>query len=369
MPICSEIIAVLESLAPRYYQESYDNSGLLTGSPSAEVTGILCTLDVTEKVVEEAIQHQCNLIIAHHPLIFGGIKHLRPDNYVSKTLIHAIKNDIAIYAIHTNLDNILNGVSGKMASVIGLQNVKILSGKKNTLAKLQTFVPVSHAEAVRTALFSAGAGGIGKYDECSFNTTGTGSFRGLEGTNPYVGESGKRHYEEEIKIEVVFPFPLQNQLLKALKASHPYEEVAVDILPLLNEHPGIGSGVIGELPVAMGKNEFLAMIADKFKAQGIRYTNGPETIKKLAVCGGAGSFLIPTALAAGADAYLTADVKYHEFFESQEKLMICDIGHFESEQFTIDLLNDYLVKKFPNFAILKSGVLTNPIKYFGNISN
>ena len=366
---CSDFIKILEAIAPPAYQEPYDNCGLLTGDKSGKITGVLCTLDVTENLIEEAIENNCNLVVAHHPLIFGGIKHLRPDNYVSKTLIKAIKNDISIYAIHTNLDNMLQGVSGKMAEKLGLKNLKILSEKKGTLAKLQTFVPQSHIEAVKNALFSAGAGKIGNYEECSFSTTGKGSFKPLEGSQPFVGEKNSRHIEEEIKIEVIFPSITQNQLVAALKKAHPYEEVAYDIIPLENNHPQIGSGVIGELENPMEEEEFLQYLSKTFKINGLRYAEGAGRVKRIAMCGGSGSFLIKKALAAGADAYVTSDIKYHEYFDGEGRLLICDIGHFESEQFTIDLLYDILVEKFPNFAILKSRLITSPVKQFLNISN
>jgi len=364
MYTCSDFFKVLESVAPPAYQEAYDNCGLLTSESNAKVSGVLCTLDVTEEIVEEAIRKNCNLIVAHHPVIFGGIKHLRPDNYVSRTLIKAIKHDIAIYAIHTNLDNVLSGVSGKMAEKLQLKNISVLSEKKGTLSKLQTFVPNSHLEAVAGALFEAGAGKIGNYDQCSFRVEGKGTFRPLEGSNPFVGEQGLRHYEEEVKIEVVFPAVLQGKMVAALKSAHPYEEVAYDILPMTNNHPEVGSGVVGELLEPMDAEEFLKYLSKAFLLKGLRYTKGKNKIKKVAVCGGAGSFLIQKALIAGADAFVTSDIKYHEFFGGEGRLMICDIGHFESEQYTIELLYDILVEKFPNFAILKSEVNTCPVNYF-----
>lgn len=360
-----DIIQQLEQWAPPVLQESYDNSGLLTGSAVEECNGILVCLDATENVVEEAIQRKCNLIVAHHPIIFSGLKKITGRNYVERTIIKAIKNDIAIYAIHTNLDNIITGVNAAMATKLGLTNVSILSPKPSMLKKLYTFVPEAHAEAVRTALFEAGGGHIGQYSECSFNSAGTGSFKAGEGTDPFVGKQGERHYEQEIKIEVVFPVWLEQSLIRALKQVHPYEEVAYDIISLNNDFQTIGAGLVGYLPAAMPETAFLDLLKKAFQLNVIRHTpllNKP--VQKVALCGGAGSFLTKAALAAGADFYITGDVKYHEFFDAEGKLVLADIGHWESEQFTIDLLSDFLTQKFPTFAVLKSTVKTNPVEYY-----
>jgi dinuclear metal center YbgI/SA1388 family protein len=361
----ADIIALLESIAPPSLQEGYDNAGLLTGNAGWACTGALCTLDATEEIVNEAIQRGCNLIVAHHPIIFGGLKKITGRNYVEKTIITAIKNDIAIYAIHTNLDNIIDGVNGMMADKLGLVNRKILSPKEATLKKLFTFVPVEYAEQVRAALFEAGAGQISNYDECSFGAEGTGTFRGGAGTNPFVGQPGERHYEKELKIEVIFPSYLQTPLIRALRTAHPYEEVAYDIVNLANTHPGIGSGLVGELPDAVSEIVFFKQLKLAFGLTVIRHT--PllrRPVRKVALCGGAGSFLVFKALAAGADIYITGDMKYHEFFDANGRLIIADIGHFESEQFTIDLLAGILQEKFPTFAVLKTALKTNPVHYF-----
>ncbi len=361
----NEIINFLESLAHPSLQESYDNAGLITGSMDWDCSGIICSLDATEEVIEEAIAKKCNLIVAHHPIIFGGLKKINGKNYVEKAVITAIKNDIAIYAIHTNLDNVVDGVNGRIASMLGLQNISVLSSKSDTLKKLVTFAPVDKAEQVRNAIFAAGGGHIGNYSECSFNTEGVGTFKAGSGTNPYVGEKGKQHQENEIRIEVIFPAFIEKSILNAMKAAHSYEEVAYDIVPLSNIHSGIGSGMVGELENAVDETEFLSRIKDVFHLSVIRHTvllN--KRIKKVAVCGGAGSFLISKALAAGADTYVTADLKYHEFFDANGRMLIADIGHYESEQFTIDLLKEILEQKFPTFAVLKTGVRTNPVYYF-----
>ncbi len=361
----NDVIAVLEELAPPSYQESYDNCGLLTGQANWDCTGILCTLDATEAVILEAKEKNCNLIIAHHPIIFGGLKKINGKNYVEKAVIAAIKNDIAIYAIHTNLDNISTGVNGKIAEKLGLKNIEVLLPKENNLRRLYTYVPEDKAEAVREAIFKAGGGHIGNYSECSFNLPGKGTFKAGEGTNPYVGEIGKRHEEDEIKIEVIFPAYLQLKIVSAMIEAHPYEEVAYDIIPLGNYFKEVGSGIIGELPEALEETGFLHMLKTSFGLKVIRHTPlRGNTVKKVAICGGAGSFLIKKALASGADFYITSDVKYHEFFDAEGKMVIADIGHFESEQFTIDLLTDVLQQKFPTFAVLKTEVDTNPVKYF-----
>lgn len=359
------IIRHLEALAAPVLQESYDNAGLITGSPDWTCTGILVALDATEPIIREAREKGCNLVVAHHPIVFGGLKKINGKNYVEQTIIRAIKDDIAIYAIHTNLDNVAEGVNGRLAGRLGLINTRILAPKENTLRKLCTFVPTAHAEKLRQALFDAGAGHIGKYDECSFGAEGTGTFRAGAGTNPFVGEQGVRHTEPELKLEMLFPAPLQSAVLQALHSNHPYEEVAYDIVPLLNTHPGIGSGMLGEWPEAITETAFLEKIQTVFGTPVIRHS--PLTgrpVHKVAICGGAGSFLISKALAAGADAFITADLKYHEFFDANNRLLLADPGHFETEQFTIGLLQEVLAKKFPTFAVLKTEVETNPVRYF-----
>ena len=361
----NEIILYLESLAHPSLQEHYDNAGLITGDAGWECSGIICTLDATEEVVKEAVEKKCNLIVAHHPIIFGGLKKINGKNYVEKAIITAIKNDIAIYAIHTNMDNVKEGVNGKMAKILGLKNVSILSPKENTLKKLFTFVPVDHAENVRQAIFNAGGGHIGHYSECSFNAEGTGTFKAGEGTNPFVGNVGLQHQEKEMKIEVIFPSFLENVIVTAMRKAHPYEEVAFDIVSLSNSDLLIGSGLIGDWPDGIEEKQFLLKLKDVFDVPVIRHTSLlNKKIKRVALCGGAGSFLIPKALEAGADAYITADIKYHEFFDANKRMIIADIGHYESEQFTMDLLIEILGQKFPTFAVLKTAVKTNPVHYF-----
>lgn len=361
----SVINTFLESFAHPSLQEPYDNAGLITGDGDWECSGIICSLDATEEVVDEAIQKKCNLIVAHHPIIFNGLKKINGKNYVEKTVIAAIKNNIAIYAIHTNLDNVFDGVSGKMATMLGLQHISILSPKENTLKKVFTFVPAHNAAELRHAIFGAGGGHIGNYSECSFNTQGTGTFKAGEGANPYVGEIGRQHQENEIKIEAIFPAFMEQQIISAMKAAHPYEEVAYDIVSLINNNQLVGSGVVGELPEPMEENIFLTTLKQVFGLPVIRHTSFlNKPVKKVALCGGAGSFLISKALASGADAFITADIKYHEFFDANGRMLLADIGHYESEQFTISLLHEVLEKKFPTFAVLKTAVKTNPVRYF-----
>jgi dinuclear metal center YbgI/SA1388 family protein len=360
-----DITSYLETIAPLSLQESYDNAGLLTGSSQWDCTGIITALDATEEVVREAIAKKCNLIVAHHPIIFGGLKKITGKNYVEQTIIAAIKNDIAIYAIHTNLDNILEGVNGKIADKLGLINRKILQPKKDILKKLITFVPTDKLEEVRNAIFSAGGGQVGNYSECSFTVAGEGTFKGNENTKPYAGKPGERHTEKEIRVEIIFPGWIEDDIIKAMKMAHPYEEVAYDLISLDNLHQNVGSGLVGELEKRVSEANFLELLKKTFKLSVIRHT--PLTgkmVQKIALCGGSGSFLTGAAIATGADFYVTGDIKYHEFFDADGKLVIADIGHYESEQFTIDLLFDILSKKFLNFAVLKTGVITNPVQYF-----
>jgi len=359
------IIAHLESIAHPSLQEDYDNAGLITGRPEWDCTGAIICLDATEEVIKEAIQKKCNLVIAHHPIVFRGLKKITGKNYVEQTIITAIKNDIAVYAIHTNLDNVQQGVNGMIAARLGLINTHILAPKAGLLKKLFVFVPLQQAGQVRNAIFEAGAGHIGNYSECSFNTRGTGSFTAGEGAHPFIGQVGKRQQEEEIKIETIFPAWLQNKVVAAVKAAHPYEEPAFDLLPLHNEHAATGAGMVGELPAPLPEKDFLLQIRDVFEVPVVRHT--PLTgrmVQKVAVCGGAGSFLISNAIDAGVDFYITADMKYHEFFDANGHLVIADVGHYESEQFTITLLAGFLREKFPTFAALKTAVKTNPVNYF-----
>lgn len=360
----NEILQYLETVAPRSYQESYDNAQLITGESSWECTGVLLTLDAIEIIVEEAIETGCNLIIAHHPIVFSGLKSITGKNYIERTIIKAIKNDIAIYACHTNLDNVKAGVNQRIADQLGLINTKVLAPKTGVLKKLYTYIPMDHQEEIMNALFKAGAGRIGEYSECSFSSSGEGTFKGSDASQPFIGEKGVRHYEKEVKLEALFPMDKEAKVLSALMTSHPYEEVAYEIISLDNLHPEIGSGMVGELPEPMEAKMFLERVKEQMKTDCIRHTDlAHQSIKKVAVCGGAGSFLLPNAIKSGAQVFITGDFKYHQFFDADGKIIIADIGHYESEQFTSALIYDILSQKFDNFAVRLSKYNTNPIKY------
>jgi dinuclear metal center YbgI/SA1388 family protein len=358
------IINELEQFAPSALKEDFDNVGLLVGDASDEVKGVLITLDITEKVIDEAIEKDCNLVVAHHPIMLSGLKKINGRNATERIVIKAIRNNIALYASHTNADSVINGVSGKMCEKLGLENCKVLSPKKESLLKLVTFVPSEQAETVRTAIFDAGAGQIGNYDACSYNLSGEGTFRGDENTNPYVGEKGKIHTEKETRIETILPSHIKNRVIKALIKAHPYEEVAYDLYPLANEWKTTGLGMVGELPHEIDEATFLNRLKNTFQTGCVRYTdllNKP--IKRVALCGGSGSFLLGKAIAEKADVFVTGDFKYHQFADAEGRILIADIGHFESEQYTKEVFFEILTKKFSNFAIHLSNVNTNPVNY------
>ncbi len=359
-----KITDCLETFAPLSYQESYDNAGLITGNREMEISGALICLDSTESVIDEAISKGCNLVIAHHPIVFSGLKKINGKNYVERVIIKAIQNNIAIYAAHTNLDNVYNGVNAKITEKLGLINCKVLVPQKNILKKLITFCPTDKADELRNALFAAGAGSIGNYDECSFNNEGFGTFRAGEGATPYVGEHGKLNIEKETRIETIYPSYIESKVLKALFNTHPYEEVAYDLYNLSNTADRVGAGLVGELKEEQDEIGFLNLLKETMKAKGIRYTAlKNKKIKTVAVCGGSGSFLLNDAIKSGADIFVTADFKYHQFFDAENRIIIADIGHFESEQYTMELFYDLLNENFTTFAIHLSKINTNPINY------
>jgi dinuclear metal center YbgI/SA1388 family protein len=362
--LLKEIISALEELAPPGLQESYDNSGLLVGNPGQKVTGVLFCLDSTEGILDEAIEKGCNLVVAHHPIIFGGLKRITGKNYIERTVIKAIRNDIAIYAIHTNLDNVQHGVNKKIADKLGLSNLRVLSPKANELLKLEVFVPVAHVEDIRRAVFDAGGGHIGNYDQCSFASAGDGTFRPLRGAKPTLGEIGERHLENEFNLSFLVPNWLKARVHAAMVEAHPYEEVAHQWIALQNTHQDVGSGLVGELAEPMEAVEFLRRIKGEMRVSMVRHTKLLSAhVKRIAVCGGSGSFLLNDAIAAGADVFVTADFKYHQFFDADNRIVIADIGHFESEQFTIELLGDWFRQKFPTFASHLTAIDTNPVFY------
>ncbi len=366
-----DLTQFLETIAPPQYQEGYDNAGLIVGDPMAEVTGVLVCLDSIERIVDEAIERGCNLIVAHHPIVFKGLKRFTGKNYVERTVIKAIKNDIAIYAIHTNLDNVLqSGVNAKICERLGLTNCHILAPKRQTLMKLTTFVPQTQTQEVLNALFAAGAGQIGEYENCSFRTEGVGTFRPTGTANPTIGILDKDETVAETRIEVIFDHFLEKKVIPALKNAHPYEEVAYYLHILENENAEVGSGMIGEMSLrgttqeGVSESVFLHFLKEKMIVSCIKHTALlGRKVNKVAVCGGAGGFLLNHAIAAGADIFVTADYKYHEFFDANGKIVIADIGHFESEQFTIDLLNEVLQKQFDKLKVFSTKNNTNPVNY------
>ena len=359
-----DILNELESWAPPAYQESYDNSGLLVGNAATEIRSALVTLDVTMEVIQEAIDTGANLIIAHHPLIFGGLKRLTGAHWVEQCVIAAIKHDICLYAIHTNLDNVHDGVNSKIAEKIGLQEVQILSPKRDTLSKLITFVPNDSVDQVLGALYAAGVGEIGNYDHCSFQLTGEGTFRPNDRANPTIGA---QHVEEKVtekRLELLFPTHKQRSVIRSLREAHPYEEVAYYVQSLTNENQEVGSGAIGSLPAPLPSKSFLMALKERMNLQVIRHTALVKgNIQRVAVCGGSGRFLLNQAKRAGADIFITSDFKYHDFFEAEKDIIVGDIGHYESEVFTKDLIRDRLKEKFANIAVRLSEVHTNPVQY------
>ncbi len=362
--IIQEVIDILEEFAPLKYAEDFDNVGLLVGDPSTKVNGALITLDTLETTVDEAIEHKCNLIISFHPIIFSGLKKLNGKNYVERTVLKAIKNEIAIFAIHTALDNQHKGVNDMIAEKLQLKNRKILIPRKDSIKKLTTFIPLKNAEEVRKSLFDAGAGSIGNYDNCSFNIEGKGSFKGNEDSNPVIGQKGEIHFEDEIQIGITYPAHLESKILQNLFKSHPYEEVAYEIHSLENKNQHLGMGMIGELDNEVNEKEFLARVKQTFDCGCIRHSEFlQKPVKKVAVLGGSGAFAIENAKAAGADIFISADFKYHDFYKAEKKLVLADIGHYESEQFTKNLLYSFLSEKISSFALILADTNTNPIHY------
>ncbi|WP_340153259.1 Nif3-like dinuclear metal center hexameric protein [uncultured Marivirga sp.] len=360
-----DIVQHLESIAPLDYQESYDNAGLIVGDASKTVSNILISLDVTEEVVEEAKAKNCELIVAHHPIIFKGLKKLTGSNYVERTVIKAIKNDIAIYASHTNLDNISTGVNAKIAEKLSLLNTEVLSPKKGQLGKLSVFVPQENTNELKKALHQAGAGQIGEYKDCAFESSGKGSFLPTEKANPSIGKSNKLETVDENKVEVIFPMHLKNKVLSAMHNAHPYEEVAYYLHQLENTYDDLGSGMIGEIAEPMEPTDFLDYLKERMGLKVIKHTKEiNRKIKKVAICGGAGSFLISQAKNKQADIYISSDIKYHEFFDAEERLIIADIGHYESERFTNEIFYAVLKENFANIALHLGQTVTNPIKYY-----
>lgn len=363
--IVQDVINHLEELAPITYAEDFDNVGLLVGNKNTKITGILVTLDTLENVVDEAIKEKCNLIVSFHPIIFKGLKKIVGKNYVERVVIKAIKHDISIYSMHTALDNAVQGVNDMICNQLNLLNKHILIPQSETIKKLTTYVPKDEAEKLRTALFEAGAGSIGNYNDCSFNVEGYGTFNGNTYSNPTKGEKGTIHKEEETKITLTFAKHFESKILQTLFKNHSYEEVAYEVITLENKNQNIGIGMIGELPEPLDELSFLNHLKNKMNTECIRHSSFlNKPIKKVAILGGSGSFAIQAAKDAGADVFVTADLKYHDFFTAENRILLTDIGHYESEQFTKNGLVAHLTKKISNFAIILSKINTNPVKYF-----
>jgi dinuclear metal center YbgI/SA1388 family protein len=359
-----EVISYLDSLAPPQLQESYDNSGLIVGDANLEVTGVLISLDCLEEVVDEAIALGYNLVVSHHPIVFSGLKRFTGKNYIERTVMKAIKHDIALYAIHTNLDNVSHGVNHEIGKRLGLKSMSVLRPMHGKLEKLAVFVPQTHAEELREALFEAGAGSIGNYSGCSFNSIGVGTFTPEAGSNPNIGEAGKKEKVDEVKIEVVFPQWKRRELISAMNANHPYEVVAHDVVALENANHEVGAGMVGDLEKEITMAEFAQLVKTNMKVEVIKTTKFVKSsVRRIAWCGGSGSFLLEDAVAANADVFISADFKYHQYFDADGRIIVFDIGHYESEQFTSDLLGVRLKEKFANFAVRLSEVKTNPIKF------
>jgi len=360
-----DIIGTLELMAPLSYAEHFDNVGLLVGNSEEDVYGVLVCHDALETVIDEAVSKKCNMIVCFHPILFTPIKKITGKNYVERALIKAIKNDIAIYAVHTALDNHQEGINNMLCRHLKIKDAKILIPKQNHLKKLVTYTLPTNVDAVRMALFRAGAGNIGHYSHCSFGSTGMGTYMGNENSNPVLGTPGALIYTEEVKIEVVFEHHLEHKILQALFKNHIYEEVAYEVYAMQNDYQNVGLGMVGMLEYPMDELHFLQGVKEVMKTGIIRHSrflNKP--IQKVAVLGGSGSFAIKNAIAAKADAFVTADLKYHQFYEAEDQLVLADIGHFESERYIKNDIVDFLIKKIPNFVVLLSEENTNPVKYF-----
>lgn len=360
-----EIINHLEAMAPLAYAEDFDNVGLLVGNENNICSGVLVCNDAIETVIEEAIQENCNLIVCFHPILFSSLKKITGKNYVERAIIKAIEYKIAIFAIHTALDNHINGVNKIFCDALGLRNTKILIPKPQTLRKLVTYTVTENFNTLREALFAAGAGNIGNYSDCSFSSKGTGTYKGNDNSNPVIGIKNQREEANEIKIELLFEKHNEKNILNALFSNHIYEEVAYEIYSINNTNQNMGLGMVGEFETEYNETEFLQLVKEKMDCGVIRHSSFlGKKIKRVAVLGGSGSFAINQAIQANVDSFLTADLKYHQFFEAENKILLADIGHFESERFIKNYIVEFLNKKISNFAVVLSKINTNPVKYF-----
>lgn len=364
MPLLKEIANCFEAMAPLSHQESYDNSGIQLGEPDKQIDSALVTLDLNEQVAEEAIRLGVDLIVTHHPLIFKPLKQISGATPTERMVIGCLRHDIAVYACHTNLDASPQGVSHYLARKLGITNGTLLEPRQGLFTKLVVYIPAHAFPKVREALFQAGAGTMGDYEQCGFSAHGLGSFLPGKETHPYVGTPEQFHEEPEVRFETLFPSRLKKRVVEALMASHPYEEPAFDLFPLLNASNDAGFGWVGNLPEPLSAGHFLEKLKEKLACGALRYSTPPSRpIQKVAICGGSGSDLLGLAIAAGADAFVTADLKYHAFQAAEGALLLVDAGHYETEQFTKELFYDVLTKKFNNFAVHISKVKTNPINY------
>jgi dinuclear metal center YbgI/SA1388 family protein len=359
-----DIINEIERYAPLSFQEDFDNAGVQIGDVNQPATGALLCLDVTENVIDEAVNAGFNLIVSHHPLAFRPLKSLTGKNYVERCMIKACKNDIVIYSAHTNMDNAVGGVNYKLAEMFGLEDIRILSPQKQKLMKIVTFVPEDAAETLRKALFKAGAGHIGNYSSCSFNTRGNGTFLAGESSNPYRGEIGQLHVEKEVRIETVFPAYRKSPIIHALLSAHPYEEPAFDLYKLENEWQQAGSGIIGILPEWEDELIFLQRIKDVLNIECLKHSSlTGRKLRTVSICSGSGAFLVNEAIASGADIFITGEAKYNDFYDVENHILLAVIGHYESEICTKDIFFHIISKKFPTFAVQNSIANSNPIKY------
>ena len=365
-----DVATALEAWAPPGSKLSYDNVGLQVGDPNRAVTTVLIALDLTPAVVDEAEAMGADLIVTHHPLLFKPLKRLGPTDFVSGLAYRLAQLGIAYYAIHTNLDAAPDGVSFALAEHLGLESVRFLDGMRDSLAKLVTFVPASHADAVRAALAEAGAGRIGDYTACSFSSSGTGRFRPGAGTDPFSGTPGALESVDEVRLEVEVARWDVARIVRALLQAHPYEEVAYDVYHVEQSATRAGLGAVGTLATPEPLRDFLRRVSDRLDAASLRYVGDDDAlIETVAVCGGSGSSLIAQARAAGADAYVTADVTYHTFFEplsldGTPQLALIDAGHYETEWITERLLTDWLAAQFEGLSVRATAHRTSPMRTF-----
>jgi dinuclear metal center YbgI/SA1388 family protein len=369
--ICKEITKYIEEWAPKEIAWQKDNVGLQIGSVDRKIKNILLCLELTNEVIDDAIKKGCNLIISHHPLIFSPLKKIDLQNDKNSKLIERlIKKDITLYSAHTNLDYTKDGVSFELAKVLNLKNIEFLKPLKSNQFKLVVFVPSKFTNQVSDAIFNAGGGLIGEYSKCSFRTNGTGTFKGSQKTNPIIGKKNQDETVEEVRLEIIIDSWKIKKVLSALFEAHPYEEVAYDIYPLENSG-NFGDGAIGVLEKHYSKNEFLDFVSRQLKIKNFRYVGSTKNkIKKVAVCGGAGIDLLNDAMIANADAFITADIKYHSFHDAAGKILLVDAGHYETEIHSLNelkrRLSSYAGINDSNIKILKYNGTTNPIIFYNN---